>query len=92
VVSSNIFDRIRPASLCHRGVVTRLAALRVQGVRDACGGKVTKRLRQNMTVRLLLGKNVVGEVAPDRTTVKLHPRAINRYDGGMHCWSQQQPR
>lgn len=29
---------------------------------------------------------------PDRRIVPVDPRAINKYGGGMHCWTQQQPR
>lgn len=29
---------------------------------------------------------------PDRLIVPVDPRAINKYGGGMHCWTQQQPR
>lgn len=29
---------------------------------------------------------------PDRRIVLIDPRAINKYGGGMHCWTQQQPR
>ncbi|MBP9079850.1 MAG: agmatine deiminase family protein [Flavobacteriales bacterium] len=29
---------------------------------------------------------------PDRRIVPVDPRAINRHGGGVHCWSQQQPR
>ncbi|MBX2979497.1 MAG: agmatine deiminase family protein [Flavobacteriales bacterium] len=32
------------------------------------------------------------EAFPDRRIVALDPRALNRYGGGMHCWSQQQPK
>jgi agmatine deiminase len=28
---------------------------------------------------------------PDRRIVPVDPRAINKYGGGMHCWTQQQP-
>ncbi|HRD52651.1 MAG TPA: agmatine deiminase family protein [Flavobacteriales bacterium] len=29
---------------------------------------------------------------PDRTIVQVDPRAINWHGGGVHCWTQQQPR
>ncbi len=29
---------------------------------------------------------------PDRTVVQVDPRAINWQGGGVHCWTQQQPR
>ncbi|MBX2979498.1 MAG: agmatine deiminase family protein [Flavobacteriales bacterium] len=35
---------------------------------------------------------VLREAFPDRRIVALDPRALNRYGGGMHCWSQQQPK
>ena len=35
---------------------------------------------------------VLREVFPDRRIVPLDPRALNIDGGGMHCWSQQQPR
>jgi agmatine deiminase len=35
---------------------------------------------------------VLREAFPDRRIVALDPRALNRNGGGMHCWSQQQPR
>lgn len=35
---------------------------------------------------------VLREAFPDRRIVALDPRALNRHGGGMHCWSQQQPK
>jgi agmatine deiminase len=35
---------------------------------------------------------ILREMFPDRRIVALDPRALNRDGGGMHCWSQQQPR
>ncbi|MEZ4757800.1 MAG: agmatine deiminase family protein [Flavobacteriales bacterium] len=29
---------------------------------------------------------------PDRRVVPIDPRPINQYGGGVHCWTQQQPR
>lgn len=34
---------------------------------------------------------VLHEHFPDRRIVPVDPRAINKYGGGMHCWTQQQP-
>lgn len=35
---------------------------------------------------------ILQQYFPDRRIVPVDPRAINRYGGGMHCWTQQQPR
>lgn len=36
--------------------------------------------------------DIVERAFPDRTIVAIDPRAINDWGGGMHCWTQQQPR
>lgn len=35
---------------------------------------------------------IVQQHFPDRTVVQVDPRGINRNGGGIHCWTQQQPR
>ena len=36
-------------------------------------------------------REVMEHYFPDRSIIQIDPRAINRYGGGMHCWTQQQP-
>ncbi|MBK6777015.1 MAG: agmatine deiminase family protein [Flavobacteriales bacterium] len=37
-------------------------------------------------------RSILREHFPDRTVVQVDPRAINWQGGGVHCWTQQQPR
>ncbi|MFZ1692276.1 MAG: agmatine deiminase family protein [Flavobacteriales bacterium] len=37
-------------------------------------------------------RQVLNELFPDRTIVQVDPRAINWRGGGVHCWTQQQPK
>ena len=37
-------------------------------------------------------RKLISELFPDRMIVQVDPRAINWRGGGIHCWTQQQPR
>lgn len=48
-------------------------------------------LSEEMRIKDERMRKLLRPLFPGRRIVPIDPRAINRYGGGMHCWTQQQP-
>lgn len=49
-------------------------------------------LSEEMRIKDERMRKLLRPLFPGRRIVPIDPRAINRFGGGMHCWTQQQPR